>query len=158
MYTARGFNINVHHWSNKFNINSLWEHIRLASFDVCTRGRHIPSIKLYIKTTKKEVLCTTHSVSYKIYTKIMTISLLSCIILSRNYFPQKDIIFKRLGENTIMLGHPNPDFNIERILFGYYDMVNRHQNSMGRKSILGILLRESNKDGGNFSMSLYTGE
>ena len=46
----------------------------------------------------------------------MTISLVECIIHSRNYFSQKESNRKRLGANTILLENPNPDFNMKIFL------------------------------------------
>ena len=53
----------------------------------------------------------------------MKISLVARIIHSRNHFTQKGGIGKRIRENKILLGKPNPYFNMKRILFGSYAMV-----------------------------------
>ena len=75
----------------------------------------------------------------------MTRSLVAFIINYRNYFPQKGIIRKRLGENTILLGNPNSDFNMKRIFFGYYSMVYKGKNNnTSGISIPRISLGESN--------------
>ena len=57
------------------------------------------------------------------YTPLMTMSLVELIIHSRNAFPQKGSISRRLGSNTILLGDPIPNFNMKGIFFGSYAMV-----------------------------------
>ena len=142
MYTARGFNISVYHGDNYFDINHLREHIRPASLNICAQGSHIPIIKRSIQTIKQGARYTTHYVRYKRYTNPMTISLVECIIHSRNYFPQKGIIRKRLRENKILLEKPNPDFNMNRIFFVYYAMVyTGTKNKISLRIIPGIALR-----------------
>ena len=123
MYTGRGFNICIYHRDNEFDINTLREHIRPEILSIRAQGCHTPIIKRFIKTIKKGARYTTHYVPYKRYTKIMTISLVACIIRSINYFPQKGSIINTLGANTILLGNPNPDFNTKRIFFVSYDII-----------------------------------
>ena len=61
--------------------------------------------------------------------------------------------------NTILLGKPKLYFNMKIILLVYYAMAYAGtKNNMIRRSIPGIVLRESNKDGVNLFMSLYTGK
>ena len=140
MYKVRGFNINICHGDNKFNINALRDHIRSASLNIFAQGRHITIIKRYIKTTNKWYHCTTHYVPYKRYTRLTTRSLLECIVHSRNSFPKKFIISKRLGANTILLVN-----NMKRIFFGSYDMVyTGTKNNVKHRNIPSISLRESN--------------
>ena len=89
--------------------------------------------------------------TYKRYTKLMIRSLVERIIHSRKSFPHKGSIRKRLGSNTISLRNPSTDFNTKRIFFGYYAMVYTGKtNTLNRRSIYSIDLRESNEDGGQF--------
>ena len=53
MYKARGFNRSVIHGVNELNLNTLREHIRPASSNICTKGRHIPIIKRSIQIIKQ---------------------------------------------------------------------------------------------------------
>ena len=83
----------------------------------------------------------------------MTRSLLECIFHSRNSFPQRGSISKRLGSNTILLGNPGPDFNMKIIFFGYYVMVYTGTTNTSKiRRIPSISLRESTGDGGHFFM------
>ena len=144
MYKARGFNIAVYNRNNKFNINAWKEHIRPENLNICAKWQHIPIIDRYIQNIKKVARCTIKSVPYKKCTRIMTISLEDCIIHSRNYFPQKVSISKRLGTNTILLGHLNPDLNMN-IIFGSYAMFYIGEtNTLKSRSIPSIALREWN--------------
>ena len=64
MYNVRGFNIDVLHRDNKFNLNALREHIRPESLNICAKGRHTPIIDRPIKKSRKEsaathILCPT---------------------------------------------------------------------------------------------------
>ena len=52
IYKARGFNIDVYHGDNELNINTLRQHIRPESLNICAQGRQIPIIKISIKTIK----------------------------------------------------------------------------------------------------------
>ena len=113
MYKSIGFNIDVFHRYNKFNLNSLIDHTRPASLNICEKLLYIPIIKNSIQTTNQVTRCTTNYVPYKRYTNIMIRLLVELIIHSRKSFPQKGNISNRLGSNTIFLGNPSPDFNRE---------------------------------------------
>ena len=89
MYKARGFNIDIFHEDNKFNLNALIEHIRPAGLNICAKGENIPIIKSSIQTSNQGAQCATHSVPYKRCMNIMTSSLVEFIIYSRNSFPQR---------------------------------------------------------------------
>ena len=123
IYTSRGLNISILHGGSKFDNIYLREHIRIVSLNIFTLGCHIPTIKQSIQTTKKQACCNTHFGPYKSYTMLMIRSLLACIIHSRNYFSQKGSIIKWIGEYIILLGQPDPYFNINITIFGYYAMV-----------------------------------
>ena len=57
----------------------------------------------------------------------------------------------------ILLGSPGPDFNTKIILFGSYDMAyTGTKNTLKRRRIPSIDLRELNEDRGKFLMLLYT--
>ena len=119
---------------------------------MCKRTTHTHNINIH-KTIKYVACWTTHSVPYKIYTKLMTRSLVELITQSRNSFPQKGSIRKRLGANTILLGNPSPDNNKKRILFGSYVMVyTGTTNTLKIRSTPSISSNESYEDGRNFFM------
>ena len=88
MYKSRGFNINVYHGDNEFNINYLGENTRPSNLNIYAQGINIPTIKKSIQTINQGARCTTNSVPYKKYTRLMTISLVEFIINSRRSFPQ----------------------------------------------------------------------
>ena len=89
--------------------------------------------------------------------KLMTLSLVTCIIHSINYLPQKCSIIKRIGANTILLVKTDPNFNMKITFFGSYAMVyTGTKNNMSCISIPGVASRESNEDGGHFFIYLYT--
>ena len=112
MYKEIGFNINVYHRYNKFKINSIRDQIRPASLNICAKLQHITIMEISIKTINQVGRCTIHSVTYNMYTRLMTRSLLEYIIHSRNSFPQKGSIRKILGGDIILLGNPNTDSNM----------------------------------------------
>ena len=111
MYKARGFNIDVFHGDKDFNLNALKEHIRSASLNICAKGKHISIFESSIQTINEGERCTTHSVTYNIYTNLMKFSLVECIVHSSNSFPHQGSIIKRLGANTVLLGNSSPNFN-----------------------------------------------
>ena len=142
MYNARGFNMKIFHQDNKFNLNALRYHIRPAILNIYAKSWHIPIINRSIQTIKQGERYTKHSVPYKRYTMIITRSRVECIIHSRNSFPQKGSIIKRLGSNTILFGKQSYDFNMKIILFGSYDMVyTGTSNTLKRRRIPSIALR-----------------
>ena len=55
IYTESGFNINIYHRDNEFDINDLREHIRPESLNICARICQIPIIERYIETINKGV-------------------------------------------------------------------------------------------------------
>ena len=118
MYNTRGFSIDILHRNNKFNLNALREHIRPESLNICEKGKHITIIEKYMQTINQGVRCATHSVTYKRYTKLRTRSLVEFVIHSRNSFPQKFSISKRIGSSTILLGKSSTDFNTKITFFG----------------------------------------
>ena len=143
MYKTRGFNIDAYHEYKEFTINDLRDHTRPASLNICEKGLKIAIIERSIQTINQGSCCTTHYVPYKRYTILMNISLVECIIHSSNYFLQKCSIRKRLGAQNKLLGKPNPDFNMK--FFGSYAIVYAGtRNTLKRRSITGISLRESN--------------
>ena len=82
MYKVIGFNIEFSNGNNEFNLNDLRDNIRSASLKSCAKGRHVPIIERSIKSIKKGLRYTTHSVPYKRYTNLMTRLLVECIIHS----------------------------------------------------------------------------
>ena len=156
MYKARGFNINVIHRYNTFNINYLIDHIRTVILNLCAKGQHIPSIESSIQTINQGSRCTTHSMPYNRYANLMTSYLVECIIHS---FPQKVSIINILGSNTILLGKPSPDFNMNRIFFASHTMVyTGTTNALNIIRTPSISIRESNEYEVKFFMLLYTGK
>ena len=87
MHKSIGFNINVYHRDNKFNINDLREHIRPSSLNLFEKGLHITINEISTTTINQVAHCTTHYITYKRYTRLMIIQLVECIRNSRNYFP-----------------------------------------------------------------------
>ena len=116
IYKSRGFNIDILYGDNEFNLNYLRDHIRPTRLNICAKGQYNLIIEGSIKTIRQGAHCTTHSVPYKRYTKVMKRSLVECIVHSK--FTQKGSTSKRLGSNTILLGKPSTDFNINIFFFG----------------------------------------
>ena len=109
---------------------------------IYAKGGHIPIIDRSVQTTNKGECCTKHYVTYNRNTKLVTRSLVEYIIHSRNSFPLKGSIRKRLGSNTILLGNPSPNFNMKIIFFGFYTMLYTvTTNTFKRRSIPSIYLR-----------------
>ena len=75
MDKARGSRIDISHGDNKFNRNALRDHIMTASLNIYEEGLHITIIKRSIQNIKQLAHFTKHSMTYKSYTKIMTMSL-----------------------------------------------------------------------------------
>ena len=148
MYKPRGFNIDLYHRDNKFNMNDLRYHIRQSILNICTKRLHIPILKRFVQTINKGARCTTHSVQYKSYTILMTRSLMGYIIHSRRSLPHKGSISKRLGANNILLGNPDTGFN-KNFLFNVIVHTGT-TNTLNRRSITSIALRESIEEGGCF--------
>ena len=80
MHKSRGFKKEVFHGDNEFNLNYLREHIRTKILNICAKLLHIPIIERALKIIKQVPLCTTHSVPYKRYRKLITRSPVECII------------------------------------------------------------------------------
>ena len=104
MYKTRGFNIDVLHGDKKFNLNALRDHIRPAGLNICENGQKSPIIERSIKTTEQGVRCTTHYVTYKIYTNLIKSSIFKGIMHSRNSFTQKGSIRNILGSTKYYWG------------------------------------------------------
>ena len=137
MYKSRDFNIDFSHGDNKFNLNYLINHMSTARLNICSKGQYIPIVERSIQTIKQGARCTTHSVPYKRYMKLIIRSLLECITHSRNSFPHKGSISKKLGPSIMLLGKTSPYFNMKGTLFGFYAMVYKgsvelFQSKMGK--------------------------
>ena len=126
---------------------------------ICEKGAHIGGIERSIRVIKERALCMCHSVPYKKYPKLMTISLIGSVIYWLNHFPSKNGVSQTLSPANIVIGRPKPSFNHKKITFGSYAMVfTETTNTMKRRSVPAIALRESNDHGGFFFMSLHTGK
>lgn len=160
LYKKRGFQITDIHGDNEFNITSLKKMLApIADLHLCAKGEHVPIIERSIRTVKERCRCGCHSLPYRRYTKLMTISLVEGMTTWLNAFAMPSGISSTMSPAAIVTGKNSPDMNLKRISFGSYAMVYiGTQNNMKRRGVPAIALRESNEAGGHYFMSLYTGK
>ena len=116
-------------------------------------------IKRPIQKIEELVRCGFHSIPYKKFTKLMTISLVQDMITCTNMFPSKNGISSDLSPASIILGSPNPDQNKLKIAFGAYSNFYIGTTNSTKHITLGeIALRPENERGGYYFISLSTGK
>ena len=158
VYEDRGFIISDVHGDNEFNINKLKEIVSPATLNICAREEHVPIIERSIRTVKERSRSSCHSLPYRRYPKIMTISLVESMTKWLNTFPTSNGISSTMSPAAIVLGRHQPDMGRKRIGFGSYAMVHiGTTNNMKRRSVPAIALQESNDNSGYYFMSLFTG-
>jgi len=80
LYEARGFNIDVYHGDNEFDINSVKEHVKPAKMHICAKEEHIHVIKHSTRTVKERARCNCHALPYKCYPRIMVDYLVKYVV------------------------------------------------------------------------------
>ena len=159
IYKNRGFIITDIHGDNEFDKNKLREHIMPTNLQICAADEHVPIVERSIRTLKERARSGTHSIPYKRYPRIMTVALVESMTTWLNAFPTTNGISSTMSPAAIVIGKHNPDMSRKRINFGAYAMVHiGTTNTMKRRSVPSIALRESNENGGYFFMSLHTGK
>ena len=77
---SRNFQITVVHGDNEFNVDSIKDACVPSNFHISSKNEHIPVIERSIRIVKERVRCTSHSIPYVCYPKIMTIALMEQIV------------------------------------------------------------------------------
>ena len=157
IYNARHFEINHIKADNEFSFHELQKNVLPTKIHICKKGAHIGGAERSIRVIKERARCMCHSVPYKRYTKLMTVSLIESVIYWLNHFPSKNGVSQSLSPANIVIDRPKPNFNHKKITFGSYAMVyTRTTSTMKRRSVPAIALKESNNHGGFFFMLLHT--
>ena len=158
-YGARQLQIGDIRGDNEFEVAELRKALLPAKLHICEKGAHVGGIERSIRHVKERARCTCHAVPYKRYTKLMTKALVEGVIYWLNNFPSKNGISQTMSPASIVLGRPKPDFNHKRITFGSYALAYHDtDNTMKRRAVPAIALKESNEHGGHYFMSLHTGK
>jgi hypothetical protein len=159
IYNSRGFNIDVFHGDNEFNIKALKAHLEPATMHTCAKDEHIHVIERSTRTVKERSRATCHSLPFKRYPRIMIISLIENVTKWLNAFPTANGICDTMSPSMIVLGKAIPDMKYKRISFGSYAIVyTGTDNTMKQRGVPCIALCESNEHGGHYFMSLYSGK
>ena len=96
-------------------------------------------------------------VTIKSYPRIMIRELQAGIIKALNNFTRKDGISTTMSPGTIVDGREKPRLNIKKISFGSFAYVfNDTDNTMDKRVITAIVLRQSKDNRGHYFMSLET--
>ena len=158
-YQSRGFEISDIFGDNEFNVSTLHEFFRPITIHTCAPEEHVPQIERQNRTTKEKLRTICHSLPYKQYTKLMTISLAEYGTYWQNSFPSAKGVSNTLSPSFIVEGRRKPDFNHQHISFGAYALVYiGTKNNLKARSVPAIALRPSNDWGGFYFMSLITGK
>ena len=159
IYESRGFDIDIVHGDNEFNIKALKEHLEPTKMHTCAKDEHIHVIERSTRTVKERSRSTCHSLPYKRYPRMMVISLIENVSKWLNAFPTENGICDTMSPSMIVLGKTNPDMKYKRISFGSYAILyTGTDNTMKQRGVPAIALNESNEQGGHYFMSLYSGK
>ena len=120
IYDARGLEIINWYGDNEFNMEDLKNELLPASMTTYAANEHIGSIEREARTYKERARCCTHDLLYKIFPKIMIISLMESVCKWLNAFPGKTGVSKTISPSTIVEGKPKPNMSNKHIVFGYY--------------------------------------
>ena len=123
------------------------------------REEHDVIFERSIRTVKERGRKTCHYVPYKNYAKLTTNSLVEGAIYWLNAFPTNIGVSKNIGPARIIIGRPQPYFNIRRIAFESYAIASEdNKNDRTLRGVPEIALRPSNDQVGHYFMSLLTGK
>ena len=158
MYESRGFQITDIHGDNEFDVKSLHEFLQPIVLHIYGREEHVAIIERSNRSTKERCRAICHSLPFKRYTRLMTLSLVDFVLYWTNAIPNtKD--FASTSSATIVKGHSRPNFKYQHLAFGTYCMVYiGTKNNMKARSIPAISLAPSNQWGGHYFMSLISGK
>ncbi len=157
-YDVRGFKVASLRADNEFDIAYLRDSIHPIPITNCARGEHVGIIERSIRTVKERARCYCHTLPYTRFTKIMVTSLLEHVIYWLNSFPSTNGVSQNLSPGTIVLGRSPPNLQYKHIPFGALAIVyTGTSNTMQRRGVRAIALREHNFHGSFWFMSLETG-
>ena len=123
------------------------------------KNEYVPVVERSVQTIKEKCRVTCRAAPYTKYTSLMVQYLVQSRVSWLNKFPSKNGISTTMSPATIVLGQEKPDITVRRIPFGAYAMAyTQTSNDMKTRAVPGIALAESNKKGGQYFMSLYTGK
>ncbi len=155
LFTSRGLNISTAWGDNEFE--KVREHIRPLQLETVGRGEHVGDIERSIRVCKERVRCTTTSLPYKKYPKIMVDHNLQEKIFWGNAFAPQDYI-SGISPAGLVLGHPKVNYKHIRITFGAFaEVYDGTDNTQKSRSESAIALRPHNNKGSYYFMSLKTG-
>ena len=158
IYHSRGFKVVAVHGDGEFDMDSLRAKIMPADLEINGRDEHDGVIERSVRTVKDRSRCICHSLPYQYYPKLLTNSMVECVINWLNAFPFKSGVSQTMGPSTIVLGKPAPDVSRKSAVFGCYVMgFTRTRNDMTERSEEAISLGTLNDSGAHYFMSLKTG-
>ena len=110
-------------------------------------------------TLKARARATFHAVTFKIYTSLITKSLIEGVLYLLNMLPYKYEVLDTLSPSTIVEGIPKVDLGYKMIAFGSYVMVHiGTTDTVKIRCIPVIVLKAPKYYGGYYFMNIFTGE
>ena len=159
IYSTRGFRIENIHKENEFNMIEIKNSQLPALFHIYGKDEHAGLIERSNRIVKNRTRTMTQTTPYKSIPKVLVIALVMNAVKLINVFPNKTEISRTMSSSTIVLGLQKPNIKFNRIMFGLHVMVYAGtKNKMNARSVPAIVLNSSNKHGGYYFMSLYSGK
>ena len=155
LFVSRGLDISTAWADNEFE--KVRDHVQPLQVETVGRGEHVGDIERSIRVCKERVRCTTTSLPYKKYPKIMIDHNLQEKIFWGNAFAPQDYI-SGMSPAGLVLGHPKVNYKHIRITFGAFaEVYDGTDNTQKSRSESAIALRPHNNKGSYYFMSLKTG-
>lgn len=159
LYEMQGLEISGVHGDYEFQFSDFERSVRSSLLHKYAKEEHVGFIENCNKMFKERGHAITNGIPYQYYLKLMIISLAEHIVDLLNSFLSKHSVSETMGPAEIVEGTTKIDLKQNRLPYGAYAQVwIGTKNNMTECCIPGIALRASNRKGGFYFMSLYSGK
>lgn len=123
MYQVRGFKIQSIDGDDEFDIEELHNFFPRVTFNIVAANAHIGFIEESICVIKEQVRCTTYSLPFTCYPKIMIRYIVKWILRNLNAFPSKNGISETMSPAMLVHGQPQLDLSVPMLAYGTFIMT-----------------------------------
>lgn len=149
MYQACGFKIQAINGDDEFDIDKLHAEFLRINFNIVAANAYVGFIEESIRVIKVCIQCTTCSLPFTCYPKIMIRYIVKWVLHNLNSFPSTNGISNTMSRSMIVRGQPQFDLNSPLLAFGECAMAfTQSDNTQLEWSTPAISLCPSNEHGG----------
>ena len=161
LYKIRGLQVKNIHADNEFECCR--DELSPIVLDIVGAGMHVGEVERSIRTIKERIRCSTHSLPFRKYPKMLTTGCINYNIKRLNNLPADDGVSNTLSPSALVTGAQSLDYNeLIRLQFGDYAQVHQEKtitNNNEPRSVGAIALYPSGNGQHTWHfMSLNTGK